>query len=213
MPEVMTNPGNIFSQSGLISWDTLSARPHQQHVLAPLLIDEVVICVNKTLLIEVNEADQLHLDADILNFHQDRVFSTRWSSFTFCSSCATRHTTPITGSVEKDQLNGRQWDHLKSLVFKTHTTGIQDLKGRITAECRHLPEQLLGSWRGPARPGKTRSFRINLPEFASRAGAPYSGRLRFYHRAQNINREATRIQPTLWAVKPCSPTPLVGNSP
>ncbi|KAG8309226.1 hypothetical protein J6590_091219 [Homalodisca vitripennis] len=36
------------------------------------------------------------------------------------------------------------------------------------------------SWRGPARPGKTQSFRINPPEFASRAEAPYSGRLRYY---------------------------------
>ncbi|KAG8337479.1 hypothetical protein J6590_022512 [Homalodisca vitripennis] len=36
------------------------------------------------------------------------------------------------------------------------------------------------SWPGLARPGKTRSFRINPPEFASRAEAPYSGRLRYY---------------------------------
>ncbi|KAG8283450.1 hypothetical protein J6590_016706 [Homalodisca vitripennis] len=36
------------------------------------------------------------------------------------------------------------------------------------------------SWRGPARPGKTRSFRINPPEFASRVEAPYSGRLMYY---------------------------------
>ncbi|KAG8315742.1 hypothetical protein J6590_065512 [Homalodisca vitripennis] len=36
------------------------------------------------------------------------------------------------------------------------------------------------SWPGPARPGETRSFRINPPEFVSRAEAPYSGRLRYY---------------------------------
>ncbi|KAG8253704.1 hypothetical protein J6590_029277 [Homalodisca vitripennis] len=36
------------------------------------------------------------------------------------------------------------------------------------------------SWRGPARPGKTQSFRIHPPEFASRAEAPYSGQLMYY---------------------------------
>ncbi|KAG8251274.1 hypothetical protein J6590_083037 [Homalodisca vitripennis] len=52
------------------------------------------------------------------------------------------------------------------------------------------------SWRGPVRSGKTRSFRINPPEFASRAEAPYSGRLSRSPGMPHLRRDKVQVGPS-----------------
>ncbi|KAG8300118.1 hypothetical protein J6590_084409 [Homalodisca vitripennis] len=75
----------------------------------------------------------------------------------------------------------------KTDIFYDTLTKIVDVNKLQASDIFNVDETALStvqrphvSWRGPARPGKTRSFKISSLEFASRAEAPYSGRLRYY---------------------------------